>query len=362
MADRVLSRRSRELLGVASCAIAALAIAGCPHDWSSFETVPTEEPSQGASPATPDAGPGGGAEGSAPSSGPVFATLPEKPTLIEADDEGIVMATTEGSVIACDHQSCASSRNIASGQHDVRGLALGGGFVAWAARGDNAVRRTSRSTPGPAEQANDDDGLVAVAVTATRVYFAVDAIDVLIGTPGIRSCRPGVDCTNITYAGFSDDRITELRFEGTDAFWLGEGTVVGCAIASCDDDVAKRVVLASEAVLPNALAVDADSVYYASAADGGSVRALSRLAVAGGAAAPRTLAKNVGVVTRFAVTRDSLWFTRSAAGTVSRVARSGGAVVDVATELRAPGGIARGGGYVYVACAGDGRVLRWKED
>jgi hypothetical protein len=244
----------------------------------------------------------------------------------------------------------------------VRALALGAGFVAWAARGDHAVRRTSRSTPGPAEEANEDDGLVAVAVTASRMYFAVDAIDVLIGSAGVRSCRPGIDCQNIAFASFADNRVSELRFEGADAFWLGEGTLLGCPIAACDADTAKRVVLASEPVLPSALAVDGELVYYASAADGGSVRAVSRLAVAGGAPSARTLATNVGTVTRLAVTHGSVWLTKSAAGTVSRVPRGGGSVTEVAGNLAAPGGIARGGGYVYVACSGDGRVLRWKEN
>jgi hypothetical protein len=362
MADRVLSR-STELLAVASCAVAALVVAGCPHDWSSYESVPSEEPAQhdiDSSPATPD--PSTEAGGPGVTGGPVYATFPEKPILIEADPEGVVLATSEGSVIACDHQGCGSSRNVATGQHDIRALAIGGGFVAWAARGDHVVRRVPRSVAGPALEADENDGLVAVAVTATRIYFAVDALDSLIGTPGVRSCRPGIDCQNIAFGSFAENRVSELRFEGADAFWLGEGSVLGCPIALCDSDIAKRVVLASEPVLPTALAVDAELVYYASAADGGSVRAVSRLAIAGGAANPRTLATNVGVVTRLAVTRGSVWVTKSAAGTVQRIPRMGGSAVEVAADLSAPSGITRGGGYVYVACAGDGRVLRWKED
>ena len=50
------------------------------------------------------------------------------------------------------------------------------------------------------------------------------------------------------------------------------------------------------------------------------------------------------------------------AGMVTRAPRLGGPPVVVASGLAEPTGIAIGGGYVYVACAGDGRILRWKQD
>jgi hypothetical protein len=366
MAARVLNR-AVELGALVGCAVA---LGGCPHDWATYAAVSSDEPrgdaapgSQEAGPDTgPEAGAGGDAGGTLPGDG-LFATFPEKPLLIEADADGIVIATTDGSVVSCDHHDCtASMRSIASMQHDIRALAIGDGYVGWAARGDHVVRRSSRSTPGPAQEANENDGLVAIAVTAARMYWAVDAVDSPIATANVRSCRPGIDCTNLVLNTFADGRVSELRFDGTDAFWLGEIGLAGCPIVSCDADTKNRVVLSADPVSPNALAVDADSVYYASALEGGSVRAVSRLAIAGGAPTPRTLAKNLGVITRLVATPTSVWLTRSAAGTLSKVPRAGGAVVDVATKLESPMGIARGGGYVYVACNGDGRVLRWKED
>jgi len=372
MAPRLLSRstparRATHVLSAAVVVASSLALAGCPHDWATYEAVSSDAPGTDASPNVPD----GGAEatdvpgtegGSAPGDG-LFANVPDKPLFIEADADGIVVATTGGSVFSCDHHDCsASMRSIASMQNDIRALAIGGDYVAWAARGDHVVRRSSRSTPGPAQEVNDNDGLVAVAVTSARLYWAVDALDSPVATADVRSCRPGIDCTNIVLDTFADGKVSELRFDGTDAFWLGEMGLAGCAIASCDADSKNRVVLSADPVAPNALAVDADSVYYATALDGGSIRALSRLAIAGGAPAPRTVAKNLGVVTRLVATNTSVWITRSAAGTVSKVPRGGGAVTDVATNLASPMGIARGGGYVYTACNGDGRVLRWKED
>ena len=364
MAPRLLS--ALPLAIVAACAVA---LAGCPHDWATYESVSTEEPQNDASPGASESGTGvaaeAGADGEAggTSSDGLFANVPEKPLFLEADADGIVVATTGGSVFSCDHHDCTTSmRSIASMQHDIRALAIGDDYVAWAARGDHVVRRSSRSTPGPAQEANENDGLVAVAVTATRMYWAVDAVDSPIATANVRSCRPGIDCTNLVFGSFADGRVSELRFDGTDAFWLGEAGLSGCLIASCDADTKNRVILSADPVSPNALAVDADSVYYASALDGGSVRAVSRLAIAGGAPSPRTLAKNLGVVTRLVATGTSVWMTRSAAGMLSKVPRAGGPVVDVATKLASPMGIARGGGYVYVACNGDGRILRWKED
>lgn len=355
---------ARRVLTLAAYGACVVTLAACPHDWASYESVTTDTASTdpAASPAA-DGGPSVAETGASPANEALVATFPEKPLFLEADAEGIVLATTAGSIVACDHHDCAAStRNVASMQHDIRALALGEGYVAWASRGDHVIRRSSRSMPGPAQEADENDGLVAVAVTATRMYWAVDAVDSPIASPGIRSCRPGVDCANLVFGSFADGRVSELRFDGPDAFWLGEGGVVGCAIAACDADTEKRVVLAAEPVSPNALAVDSELVYYASALDGGSLRAVSRLAIAGGAAMPRTLAKNLGTITRLAVTGRSVWFTRSAAGTLSRVARTGGAVIDVATKLESPMSIARGGGYLYVACNGDGRVLRWKED
>ncbi|MDB5217584.1 MAG: hypothetical protein JWO86_5511 [Myxococcaceae bacterium] len=373
MASRVLSRAHVRIvaraLHVAALAAGAVVLGGCPHDWATYESVSTDDPHD----ATTGASEGGSAaetganvdgdSGGTPSSDPLFATFPEKPLFIEADAQGIVLATTGGSVVSCDHHDCtASMRSIASMQHDIRALAIGDDFVAWAARGDHAARRSSRSTPGPAQEANENDGLVAIAVTATRMYWAVDAVDSPIASPGVRSCRPGIDCTNLVFGSFADGRVSELRFDGPDAFWLGEAGLSGCPIASCDADTKNSVILSADPVSPSALAVDADSVYYASALEGGSLRAVSRLAIAGGAALPRTLAKNLGTITRLAASTTSVWMTRSAAGTLSKVPRGGGAVVDVATKLESPMGIARGGGYMYVACNGDGRVLRWKED
>lgn len=357
------------LLSLAIVAASAVALAGCPHDWATYESVSSSEPESDASPNASEAGPdisseaGAGGDASGAPADSFFATITEKPLFIEADADGIVVATTGGSVLSCDHHDCTTSmRSIASMQHDIRALAIGDDYVAWAARGDHVVRRSSRSTPGPAQEVNENDGLVAVGVTAARLYWAVDAVDSPIATANVRSCRPGIDCTNIVLDTFADGRVSELRFDGADAFWLGEAGVSGCPIASCDADSKNRVVLSPDPVSPSALAVDADSVYYASALDGGSVRAVSRLAIAGGAPSPRTLAKGLGVVTRLVATGTSVWITRSAAGTLSKVPRVGGAVVDVATKLASPMGIARGGGYVYVACNGDGRVLRWKED
>jgi hypothetical protein len=370
MAARVLSRALTRAVELTALCAGAVALGGCPHDWATYESVSTDE-------AHDDAGTGASESGAAVEGGPtadadsggspggdlVFATFPEKPLFIEADATGIVIATTGGSVVSCDHHDCTTSlRSIASMQHDIRALAIGDDYVAWAARGDHVVRRSSRSTPGPAQEANENDGLVAIAVTATRMYWAVDAVDSPIASPGVRSCRPGVDCTNLVFGSFADGRVSELRFDGPDAFWVGEAGVSGCPIASCDADTKNRVILSADPVSPNALTVDADSVYYASALDGGSVRAVSRLGIAGGAAMPRTVAKNLGTITRLAATTTSVWITRSAAGTVSRVPRLGGTVADVATKLESPMGIARGGGYIYVACNGDGRVLRWKED
>jgi hypothetical protein len=321
--NRVLARVLARAVELAALVAGAVALGGCPHDWATYASVSTDE-------AREDAGTGASESGAAAEGGPsadadaggspgddlVFATLPEKPLFLEADAIGIVVATTGGSVVSCDHHDCTTSmRSIASMQHDIRALAIGDDYVAWAARGDHVVRRSSRSTPGPAQEADENDG-----------------------------------------------RVSELRFDGPDAFWVGEAGVSGCPIASCDADTKNRLILSADPVSPNALTVDADSVYYASALDGGSVRAVSRLAIAGGAAMPRTVAKNLGTITRLAATTTSVWITRSAAGTVSRVPRLGGAVVDVATKLESPMGIARGGGYIYVACNGDGRVLRWKED
>ena len=367
MAPRLLSHLTRALPGAIVVA-SSLVLAGCPHDWASYESVSSEPPGGDSSPNVPEGGveaavvpPSG--DGGSTAGDDLFATVPDKPLFLEADADGIVVATTGGSVFSCDHHDCtASMRSIASMQKDIRALAIGDDFVAWAARGDHVVRRSSRSTPGPAQEANENDGLVAVAVTSTRLYWAVDAVDSPVATADVRSCRPGIDCTNLVLNTFADGRVSQLRFDGTDAFWLGEIGLAGCPIASCDVDSKNRVILSADPVSPNALAVDADSVYYATALDGGSIRAVSRLAIAGGAPSPRTLVKNIGVVTRLVATGTSVWMTRSAAGTVSKVPRAGGAVTDVATNLASPMGIARGGGYVYAACNGDGRVLRWKED
>ena len=362
MAPRVLKTA---LLPVAA-AVASLAAAGCPHDWASFESVPTEAPADASTDvaqgqdeaATFEAG---------PTENAVFAAMKEKPTVLAADAAGIVLLTLEGSVLACPHEGCALPTTIASNQHDPRSLAIGYGFVAWSSRGDNTVTRASR-IPGasPAQQAKDPDVPDAVALSATKVFFSVIAANNLIRSAGIRTCTPGVDCqlTAPSYSTFADGNVTALKLESADAFWLDpqNNRVVGCPIATCEADYNKNVVLATEPVLPFALAVDADAIYYGSTLEGGSVRAVPRSRLAGDAGGgAHALAKTVGSPERLAVTPSSVWFT-DPAGIVSRVSRKGGAVTLVAKGLAQPTGIAVGGGWVYVACTGDGRILRWKAD
>ena len=366
MASRVLSARaaSAALRGSAMMT-ACCVLVGCPHDFSAFEGVPTDivmdASATGPGPAERD----GSRSDVSPIESATFATMTEKPTVIAADAAGIVFLTAEGSVLACPHDGCALPSTIAAGQHDARSLAIGYGFVAWTARGDSAVRRSSRVPgQGPAVQASDNDGLGAIALTATKMYWAVDGSNSPIITPGVRRCTPGLDCQYPTFDGFADDRVSELKIDGADAFWLLENRLFGCPLAACDADAKRRTLLAADPVLPFALAVDAEQIYYGSPIDGGSVRAASRSALggdAGSGGAPHALAKGLGAPSRLAVTASSVWFT-DPAGTVARVPRKGGAAAVVAKGLAQPTGIAVGGGYVYVACSGDGRILRWAQD
>lgn len=338
----------------------AFVLAGCPHDWAAFERSEIASATDGGPP-----GVEAGGDANANAAVETFATLAEKPTLLAADAEGIVFVTVEGSVLSCAHASlgCATPGTIASMQHEVRSLAMGHGFVAWAARGDRAVRRASRNPgQGAIEEAIDDDGLVAVGLSASQVYFSVDAVGAIIGTPGIRRCAPGVDCQSPVFGGFADGLVTELKIDGTEAFWLGEGSVFGCSVTACEANGANRVVLANEPTFPFALAVDRERAFYGSSLEGGSIRAVPRAAIAGGGGSPKVLSTGIGAATRLAATAQSVWFTNGAAGTVSRVSKNGGSAVVMASGLAAPSGLAVGGGYVYVACAGDGRILRWKEE
>ncbi len=351
MAHRVLNS-----LPAIAGTLAGCVLAGCPHDWEAFESVPRELP-------RPDAA-ATDAPGSSPDAGDAtFAALGEKPILIAADDDGIVFATASGSVLSCPHTGCKSPASIADAQKDIRALAIGHGFVAWTSRGDNTVRRATRVPgAGPTEQAFDDDGLEAVALSPKKVFFSVDAIGLILGAPGIRSCTPGDDCGDITFGSFAEGVVTELLFSGTDAFWLGEDRLSGCPIAACDGDVGKRAVLAQEPVAAHALTADADTVYYGSPLEGGTIRAVPRASMGGAPATPRAVAIGIGSLTRIVATTRSVWFTSAAAGTVARAPRDGGTATSVAAGLAGPSGIASGGGYVYVACSGDGRIMRWERD
>ena len=362
MASRVL-----KTLLVPVAAAASLAVAGCPHDWASFESVPRDAPAEaGAADVNAPEGSDSPFE-SGPTESAVFATMTEKPTVLAADAAGIVFLTVQGSVLSCPHEGCALPGIIASNQKDARSLAIGYGFVAWTSRGDNTVRRASRIPGlGPAEQAVDPDVPDAVALTATKLVFSVIAANNLIRSAGLRTCTPGVDCqfSAPSFNTFADGNVTVVKLDSADAYWLDpkNNVVVGCPIATCESDSTKASVLAREPVLPFALAVDADQIYFGSTLEGGSVRAVHRGPPAGDAGAgPRALAKAVGTPAYLAVTKSSVWFT-DPAGLVTRVPRNGGAAVAVATGLAQPTGIAIGGGWVYVACAGDGRILRWKAD
>jgi hypothetical protein len=165
MAARVLNRTLARVLALAvahAVALAALvagalALSGCPHDWATYSSVSTDE-------ARGDAGPGaskgdaaaeGGSAAEADSGGPpggdlVFATFPDRAPFIEADATGIVLATTGGSVVSCDHHDCTTSmRSIASMQHDIRALAIGDDYVACAPAGPASTARASSSEASP---------------------------------------------------------------------------------------------------------------------------------------------------------------------------------------------------------------------
>lgn len=339
-------------------------VAGCPHDWSAFEhaRAPSNDADAGVAAEVAD-----GSVDAAPSrvvpATEVFATLAESPTLVAADVDGIVFATVTGAIASCSHGAigCANKTEIAREQHDVRALAVGYGHVGWTARGDHAVRRAARAGGGAIEEALDDDGLLSIGLTASELYFSVDAVGVVVGTPGIRRCSPGLDCQSPVFGGFADGVVTQMAIDGTEAYWLGEGSVLGCRIADCEGDVTRRSVVANEAVFPLTLAVDAGDVVYATPNDGGAIRVVPR-GSALTAPTPRTLATHVGAVTRIVVTAHDVWFTSGVAGSVSRVARDGSGVSGIAAGLASPSGLAAGGGYVYVACAGDGRILRWRDD
>lgn len=351
MARRLLSQTvARTTLGFAG----AIVLAACPHDWAAFEEVSRTA-------AVVDAGALDVVVDVPAPVVPAFATLGEKPALIAADETGIVFTTLEGSVLSCGHGGCNPAATIAGAQKDVRALAIGFGFVAWAARGDHTVRRTGR-TPGQGamEQVYDDDGLLAVGLSRDHVYFAVDAVGAIIPAPGIRYCTPGVDCKNFTFASFADGDVTDLVMDGTDAFWLAEGKVFGCRVADCDEDMNRRVEISSEVSGVSGIALDAEYVYWASPADGGSVRGAPRSALATpGSGGARAIAIGVGSIGRLAPSNGSVWFTSGVAGTVSRAPREGGKAEIVATGLAAPAGIAAAAGHVYVTCSGDGRIMRF---
>lgn len=334
-------------------------VAACPHDWSRFEDVPTV-PAGGVD-ASGDVGADTTADGA--SVALPFAKLGENPVLIAADDDGIVFTTAAGSVLACRHSGCDTLTTIAAGQHDVRALAIGYGFVAWVARGDNAIRRASR-VPGaaPLVEVTDDDGLSAVALAPGRVYWAVDALGLVFTNAGIRSCAPGESCDGITFDGFADGFASELVIDGADAFWLGEAKVFGCPLGACQNDGHQRTTLASELIEPHALAVANGEVFYGSPIEGGSIRAVARVTTGTPSGAPRLVVKGLGNISRLAITNASVWVTNGPGGTVTRAPRAGGPAVTVASDLAAPTGIARGGGYVYVACSGDGRIFRFGEE
>lgn len=357
---------ARRVLSVALSVAAAIAVAasGC-RDWASFEDVPA--------PAATTAGGGtNGPDGGAPDTGSppiatdsaLFAQLDEKPTLLSADAQGIVFLTTAGSILTCPHEGCALPGVIASGQREVKSLATGFGYVVWIARADQVVRRAPR-TPGkgPSEQVKEPNGLVAVAFTPTQLYFSVDGANDLIRGDGIRTCTPGPDCDRPSsqFDGFSDGPASEMRFDGADAFWLADDGVYGCAIAACNKDSAKRIAIAKDPLLPNAITVDADHAYYGSTLDGGSIRSFPRSVLAGGAIPPpKAIATKLGAPTRIVATSASVWYV-DPVGVVGRVPRAGGAPVVVAKGLADPTGIAVAGGWVYVTCAGDGRIFRWRE-
>jgi len=353
MAHRLLS-------GLALAGVGA-ALVACPHDWAAFDDVPRAPP--GAEGGV-DAPSGGGEAGAAGGDPAVFATLAEKPTALVADTAGIVFLTLQGSVLTCEHERCAAPAPIASAQNDLRSLAIGYGFVAWVARGDQAVRRAPRFPGrGPAEQARNDDGLLAVALSASKVYFSVDATTAIIDPPAIRYCAAGADCTAARFDDFAEGLVTEILVDGNDAFWLGEASVRGCPLARCESDVANRVVLSPDPVLPHALAATGDEILYGSTLEGGSIRAAPRALLGGGgdAGAVRTVGAGLGAPSRLAVTARSVWFT-DPGGVLGRVPRAGGAVEVVAKGLSQPDGIAAAGGFVYVACTGDGRILRYPAD
>lgn len=354
----------RVLIPLVSCALAWCALSAC-HDWSAFEEVP--EPAQSTSGTSPgpgiDAGSPDGKSSPAPS-GPEFAQLGEKPTLVAGDAQGIVFLTTLGSVLTCPHEGCALPAVIAANQKDARSLTVGFGFVAWVARGDQAVRRTSR-TPGSgrAESVQEPHGLLSVALTPSMLYFSVDGSNDLIRGDGIRRCTPGLDCQvpATQFDGFAFGHVTELRLDGADSYWLGDDGVYGCPIAACNEDDGRRVTLAKDPVLPFALGLDDDAIFYGSTLEGGSIRTLPRSAIKGGAVPSATpIATKLGAPSRLVVTSNDVWFV-DPVGIVGKISKTTGAATTVATGLAAPTGITAGGGWIYVTCAGDGRILRWRE-
>jgi sugar lactone lactonase YvrE len=151
-----------------------------------------------------------------------------------------------------------------------------------------------------------------------------------------------------------------IATDASRAYWAdgGFGTIRSAALGA---PVQAPTTLASNQTAPDAVALDADRVYWTTHSASGQILALAKTAAAG--TAPSVLASDQVNPHSLAVDDGFVYWANqgdgsAGTGSIRRVAVTGGAITTLADQQPGPVFLAVGGGFVYWTDSVAGTVMR----
>jgi hypothetical protein len=295
----------------------------------------------------------------------VLATGQQGAFGIAVDDESVYFTThvPSGSVIRCPKTGCGSSPDVlATGLNQPYGVAVDGAGVYWTSPGDSTLRSLPKGSHGSGTALRDGGTPTALVVRAGILYW-LNPTDPN-GAGSVNSCSVAGCPPGFFHIFLSQPE--GLAVAEPNVYWTAGGT--GGYAATCPpcgeyNQPPFYLVMGPSLAFPHAIAADDTNLYVAAGAESGVVVTFPKTASVDAGTIPTTLARDQVNPFALIVDETSVYFTtRGTAGksdgTVMRVGKAPGEPTRLAPNQDAPAFLAQDTDYVYWTSTAAGTVSR----